>query len=116
MDWSLFAGISALIGVLCNFIRMGEWKARQETKVDNLEKRMDAFERSIGELLRKNDVQTQLLTELKVKLDLMFEDKAKRREEKSCEGRRYFDAGANRVGRGQRRGDGRTKGGNSYRL
>lgn len=38
MDWSLFAGVSALIGVLCNFIRMGEWKARQETKVDNLEK------------------------------------------------------------------------------
>ena len=79
MDWSLFAGVSALIGVLCNFIRMGEWKARQETKVDNLEKRMDAFERSFGELLRKNDVQTQLLTELKVKLDLMFEDKAKKK-------------------------------------
>lgn len=75
MDWSLFAGVSALIGVLCNFIRMGEWKARQETKVDNLEKRMDAFERSIGELLRKNDVQTQL----KVKLDLMFEDKSKKK-------------------------------------
>ena len=52
---------------------------RTEAKVDNLEKRMDAFERSFGELLRKNDVQTQLLTELKVKLDLMFEDKAKKK-------------------------------------
>ena len=79
MDYGLFTGVSALIGVLCNFIRIGEWKARQETKVDNLEKRMDAFERSIGELLRKNDVQTQLLTELKVKLDLMFEDKSKKK-------------------------------------
>lgn len=80
MDWGIIAGVSALIGVLMNFIRVGEWKARQETKVDNLEKRLDSFERSIGDLLRKNDVQMQLLTELKVKLDLMFNEKKGRKK------------------------------------
>lgn len=80
MDWGIIAGVSALIGVLMNFIRVGEWKARQETKVDNLEKRLDSFERSIGDLLRKNDVQMQLLTELKVKLDLIFNEKKGRKK------------------------------------
>lgn len=80
MDWGILAGVSALIGVLMNFIRVGEWKARQETKVDNLEKRLDGFEHSIGDLLRKNDVQTQLLTELKVKLDMIFNEKKGRKK------------------------------------
>lgn len=80
MDWGIIAGVSALIGVLMNFIRVGEWKARQETKVDNLEKRLDGFEHSIGDLLRKNDVQTQLLTELKVKLDMIFSEKKGRKK------------------------------------
>lgn len=79
MDWGLVSGVLALLGVLCNFIRIGEWKARQETKVDNLEKRLDGFERSMGDLLSKNDMQMQILTELKVKLDLVFDDKAKKK-------------------------------------
>ncbi len=38
MDWGLISGSSALLGVLYNFVRLGEWKARQETKLDGLEK------------------------------------------------------------------------------
>ena len=80
MDWGLIAGAAALIGVLMNFIRMGEWKARQETKVENLEKRVETFDRTVGDLLSKNDYQTQLLTELKVKLDMIFTEKKGRKK------------------------------------
>ena len=37
MDWGLVSGGAAMLGVLYNFIRIGEWKARQETRLDGLE-------------------------------------------------------------------------------
>lgn len=80
MDLGLVTGLAALCGVLCNFIRLGEWKARQETKVENLEKRIEAFDHTLSDLLSKNDYQTQLLTELKVKLDMIFNDKKGRKK------------------------------------
>ena len=44
MDWGLVSGGAAMLGVLYNFIRIGEWKARQETRLDGLEKRQDGYE------------------------------------------------------------------------
>ena len=65
MDWGLVSGGAAMLGVLYNFIRIGEWKARQETRLDGL-------------VLLINK-QNELLTELKVKLDLMLADKNRRK-------------------------------------
>ena len=75
MDWGLVSGGAAMLGVLYNFIRIGEWKARQETRLDGLEKRQDGYD---GRVLLINK-QNELLTELKVKLDLMLADKNRRK-------------------------------------
>ena len=72
MDWGLVSGGAAMLGVLYNFIRIGEWKARQETRLDGLDGRVE------GLILLINK-QNELLTELKVKLDLMLADKNRRK-------------------------------------
>ena len=79
MDWGLLSGISALLGVLFNFIRIGEWKARQETRIDGLEKRQDSYDGRVEGLILLINKQNEILTELKVKLDLMLADKNRRK-------------------------------------
>ncbi len=79
MDWGLISGSSALLGVLFNFVRLGEWKARQETKLDGLEKRQDSYDGRVEGLILLINKQNELLTELKVKLDLMLADKNRRK-------------------------------------
>lgn len=79
MDWGLLSGISALLGVLFNFIRIGEWKARQETRIDGLEKRQDSYDGRVEGLILLLNKQNEILTEVKVKLDLMLADKNRRK-------------------------------------
>lgn len=79
MDWGLVSGVSALLGALYNFIRIGEWKARQETRIDGLEKKQDIYDGRVEGLMMLINKQNELLTELKVKLDLMLADKNRRR-------------------------------------
>ena len=65
--------------MLYNFVRLGEWKARQETKLDGLEKRQDSYDGRVEGLILLINKQNELLTELKVKLDLMLADKNRRK-------------------------------------
>ena len=75
MEWEGIGAIIALFGVGFNFIRFGTWQGKIEAKVENLEKdssnaltRFDAINKS----LKENNV---LLTELKVKLEVILEEK-----------------------------------------
>ncbi len=79
MDWGLVSGGAAMLGALYNFIRIGEWKARQETRLDGLEKRQDSYDGRVEGLILLINKQNELLTELKVKLDLMLADKNRRK-------------------------------------
>lgn len=39
MDWGLISGSTSLVGLILAIVRLGEWKARQEVKLENLEQR-----------------------------------------------------------------------------
>ena len=41
MDWGLISGCTALIGLILSLIRIGEWKARQEVKIENVVERIE---------------------------------------------------------------------------
>ena len=62
-----------------NFMRIGEWKARQETRLSILERRQETYDNKIEELSRLISSQNNILTEVKVKLDLMCAEKNNRR-------------------------------------
>ena len=79
MDWEAAGVILSLCGVLFNFIRIGEWKARQETRIDGLEKRQDSYDGRVEGLILLLNKQNEILTEVKVKLDLMLADKNRRK-------------------------------------
>lgn len=79
MDWEVAGHIIALGGVFINFMRIGEWKARQETRLAALERQQEAYDNKIEELTRLVSSQNNILTEVKVKLDLMCAEKSKRR-------------------------------------
>lgn len=72
------SGCSAIVGFLAVIIKLGEWKARQEERLASHGKRIDTMERkqdAVTDFLNKNN---ELLTEIKVKVDLMYEAKSKR--------------------------------------
>ncbi len=79
MDWEVAGHIIALGGVFINFMRIGEWKARQETRLAALERQQEAYDNKIEDLARLVSSQNNILTEVKVKLDLMCVEKGKRR-------------------------------------
>ena len=41
MDWGVLSGCTSLIGLVVAIVRLGEWKARQEVRLENLEKRLN---------------------------------------------------------------------------
>lgn len=75
MDWGLITGLSAIAGVIANFIRFGRWQGKIETKVSTLEKIYDSHDLRMENLTRLLSKQNDLLTEVKVKLDMLFEKK-----------------------------------------
>ena len=74
MDWGLFASLSALLGVLINFIRIGEWKARQETRLDHLEKIQKTTDTKIDELNKSVNKLNELLAVLTERLSAKKRD------------------------------------------
>lgn len=69
--------VVALCGVAFNFIRFGTWQGKIEAKVENLEKDSAAALTKfdvINKSLKDNNV---LLAELKVKLEVLIEEKDK---------------------------------------
>lgn len=72
------SGCSAIVGFLAVVVRLGEWKARVEERVASHGQRLDVLENKQNAsalLLNKNN---ELLAEIKVKVDLMYEGKSKR--------------------------------------
>ncbi len=75
MDWGLITGLAAICGVITNFIRFGRWQGNIETRVSTLEKIYDNHDLRMENLTRLLSKQNDLLTEVKVKLDMLFNDK-----------------------------------------
>lgn len=77
MNWEAFGVVLSLCGVLFNFIRFGKWQGVIETKVASLERdssiTITKFD-VLNKALRENN---ELLTELKVKIELMLEKKGR---------------------------------------
>lgn len=80
MDWGLVAGLAALFGVVVNFIRFGRWQGNIETRVAGLEKISDGHDARMENLTKLMSKQNDLLTEIKVKLDMLFSEKKVRRK------------------------------------
>ena len=72
------SGCASIVSFLALVIRLGEWKARHEERLASQGKRIDGIEikqDSLSLLLNKNN---EILTEIKVKVDLMHKEKNKR--------------------------------------
>ena len=41
IDWGLVSGCTSLMGLVAAIVRIGEWKAKQEVQLENLEKRIE---------------------------------------------------------------------------
>lgn len=75
MDWGLVSGIAAIIGVIINFIRFGRWQGAIETKVEELDKNFIVYQNKMDGLSVIMNRQNELLTEVKVKIDLIIDGK-----------------------------------------
>ncbi len=80
VDWGVISGLAALCGVVINFVRIGRWQGNIETRVHSLEKSFDNHDIRMENLTRLIAKQNDLLTEVKVKLDLIFSNKNERRK------------------------------------
>ena len=75
MDWGLVTGLAAMCGVIVNFIRIGRWQGNIESRVAGVEKTYDNHDLRMENLTRLLSKQNDLLTEVKVKLDMLFNEK-----------------------------------------
>lgn len=73
MDWGLVTGLTAMCGVIVNFVRIGHWQGNIETRVDALEKSLDHQGVRLEEIADLIYKQNNLLTEVKVKFEMLFE-------------------------------------------
>lgn len=80
MDWGLVTGLAAMCGVIVNFIRIGRWQGNIESRVSTLEKIYDSHDLRMENLTRLLSKQNDLLTEVKVKLDMLFSEKKMRQK------------------------------------
>ena len=79
MDWGLISGCTSLVGLILAIVRLGEWKARQEVRLDNLEKRFDSSDGKIEALAVLQSQQNLVLTEIKTRLEFLIETKSKKK-------------------------------------
>ena len=79
MDWGLITGLAAICGVIVNFVRIGHWQGNIETRVDALENNYNHHDIRLDELVNLINRQNELLTEVKVKLEMLFDRKERRR-------------------------------------
>ena len=81
MDWGLITGLAAICGVIVNFVRIGHWQGNIETRVDALENNYNHHDIRLDELVNLINRQNELLTEVKVKLEMLFDRKERRRHD-----------------------------------
>ncbi|MBR1841321.1 MAG: hypothetical protein IJ778_04245 [Alphaproteobacteria bacterium] len=80
MDWGLLSGCTSLVGLLVAIVRLGEWKARQEVQLENLEKRLENSDGKIEAIAVLQSQQNLVLTEIKTRLEFLIEGKIKRKK------------------------------------
>lgn len=80
MDWGLISGCTSLVGLILAIVRLGEWKARQEVRLENLERRFDSSDGKIEAIAVLQSQQNLVLTEIKTKLEFLIEGKTKRKK------------------------------------
>ena len=79
MDWGLITGLAAICGVIVNFVRIGHWQGNIETRVDALENNYNHHDIKLDELVNLINRQNELLTEVKIKLEMLFDGKGKKK-------------------------------------
>ncbi|MBR2136683.1 MAG: hypothetical protein IJ852_01830 [Alphaproteobacteria bacterium] len=80
MDWGLISGCTSLVGLIAALIRIGEWKARQEVQLKNLEKRLENNDGKVETLAVLQSQQNLVLTEIKTRLEFLIESKSRRKK------------------------------------
>ena len=80
MDWGLLSGCTSLVGLVVAMVRLGEWKARQEVQLENLEKRLENSDGKIEAIAVLQSQQNLVLTEIKTRLEFLIEGKVKRKK------------------------------------
>ena len=81
MDWGLITGLAAICGVIVNFVRIGHWQGNIETRVANLEKHSDHHDVRLEEIADLIYKQNDLLTEVKIKIEMLFDGKGKKKND-----------------------------------
>ena len=80
MDWGVLSGCTSLVGLLVAIVRLGEWKARQEVRLENLEKRFESSDGKIEAIAVLQSQQNLVLTEIKTRLEFLIDGKIKRKK------------------------------------
>ena len=69
-----------LLGLIATLVKIGEWKARNEVQLDNLEKRIDNSDGKMEAIAVLQSQQNLVLTEIKTRLEFLIEGKVKRKK------------------------------------
>lgn len=80
MDWGLISGCTSLIGLIISLVRIGEWKARQEVRIENVMQRLENSDGKIEAIAVLQSQQNLVLTEIKTRLEFLIENKSKRKK------------------------------------
>ena len=80
MDWGVISGCTSLVGLILAVVRLGEWKARQEVKLENLERRFESSDGKIEAIAVLQSQQNLVLTEIQTRLEFLIESKTKRKK------------------------------------
>lgn len=80
MDWGLISGCTALVGLIATLVRIGEWKAKHDVQLDNLEKRINNSDGKMEAIAVLQSQQNLVLTEIKTRLEFLIENKTKRKK------------------------------------
>lgn len=80
MDWGLISGCTSLVGLIITLIRVGEWKARQEVRIENVMERLENSDGKIEAIAVLQSQQNLVLTEIKTRLEFLIDNKTKRKK------------------------------------
>ncbi len=80
MDWGLISGCTSLVGLIVSLIRIGEWKAKQEVKIENVMERLENSDGKMEAIAVLQSQQNLVLTEIKTKLEFLIENKTTRKK------------------------------------
>ena len=80
MDWGVISGCTSLVGLIISLVRIGEWKARQGVKIENVVERIKNSDGKMEAIAVLQSQQNLVLTEIKTKLEFLIENKTRRKK------------------------------------